>query len=878
MQQFSAVRVLAALLTAFFLSLLAACGGGSTTTTPIPARIVLSPTTVSLNEGDVTTISAIAQSSTGSTIAADITFSSSNSSIATVSTGGSICGGVWDASFITCKATIGQPGVGQATITASSGGVTATLKVYVHERVDRVVVTPVGDCVTMGQIVSTTTFAYSTSAPGCSPAAPCDITSTVGPITVSSNDLTVVANSAGVEPTFDPATNSPTYTSGGTITGSKGQTCNLSNFSVGGASGIEPTYSPVTNSPTYTSGGSISGTAGQTCNLANFNGVTGATATVALTSANTIATGTRLTITAEGSGGTSPPTTATLSNGSATCSGTANVITALTTSSGLGLSVVGAAATVTLTGTNAINSGTQLTVTASGYGATTPPTTATLSNGTATCSGTANVITALTGVGTFTAQNPGLTTIFGTVSGVNSVAVPYQTCPAIYLQVHDADSSNTVFLMNPGSTQKLTADVYDSKGQYIKPTLTWGSSLNASATVAPGTTGNNPATITAVAPGTASITATCATPTCNKNLPAQYSFNVVTAAVAGTASTTVYAASTDSLSLVPIPTSTNVAGTAITLPHLPNSIIADSKGANVYLGSSSGLMIFNVAAGTASTVAVNGIIEGISADGNYIVLSDPVTNAINYVSIAALSVPFTQTGETTTSAAFTPDSTLSEWLTGNQLGVVIPGIYNNISMLAYTGDGVDISAPGGLTYITSSSAHEIHVLATCNQAEVQVPPLVANSPTLIKAIPNGAGAVAADSPAIDVVTTGPVAAGCPPVVPNSVASYDMNAGPFNAQQIFMSPSSANAWIVSDLPDLLTFNFANFAPAAIPLTGGAVAYSGGVTPDSSRVYVGTTDGTVHRIDVASNTDVQQIVVGLKDPSGAATVPNLVYVLP
>src|ERR1019366_10488298 len=118
----------------------------------------------------------------------------------------------------------------------------------------------------------------------------------------------------------------------------------------------------------------ITGSAGQTCSLSNFNGVTGATASVALTGTNTIASGTHLTITSEGSGGITPPTTATLGNGTATCSGTANVITALNTNIGLGFSVVGAAANVTLTGANTIAAGTHLNVTASGYGATTPPT------------------------------------------------------------------------------------------------------------------------------------------------------------------------------------------------------------------------------------------------------------------------------------------------------------------------------------------------------------------------------------------------------------------------------------------------------------------------------------------------------------------------
>ncbi|MGA2653308.1 MAG: FG-GAP-like repeat-containing protein [Terracidiphilus sp.] len=80
---------------------------------------------------------------------------------------------------------------------------------------------------------------------------------------------------------------------------------------------------------TYTSGGSISGTAGQTCTLSSFNGGgTGETAIVTLTGNNSIASGTSLIISEPGSGlqsFTSSPTSATLGNGSATCSGTATI-------------------------------------------------------------------------------------------------------------------------------------------------------------------------------------------------------------------------------------------------------------------------------------------------------------------------------------------------------------------------------------------------------------------------------------------------------------------------------------------------------------------------------------------------------------------------
>ena len=772
MQRVLAVRSLAVTAALLLLNFLAACGGNGTTT-GVPTQIVLSPTILSLNKLAVVALSATAEDAAGGTVAADLSFASSNNNVATVSTGGLVCGGVWDnlATPVNCN-----PGaVGQVTITVSATAypsVTATATVYVHLQVDQVQAVLANGCTTMGQPINVSGLAFSTTAPGCSLAAPCNITSTVGPFTFGSNDALVAASSAGIVTTYNSSTGTPTYVSGGTIMGSQGQTCDLS----------------------------------------NFNGVTGATATVALTGANIIASGTQLTITAPGRGATIPPTSATLSNGTATCSGTATVNTAIT-------------------------------------------------------------------AGVLTAQDPGATTVFASVSGVNSVGARYLTCPVYSVVVQDASSSNMSFTLAPQGTQNLTAVVYDTNKQYITPTLTWGSSSTATAGVATGTSGNNPATVTAVTGGTAYITAACSYPDCNRAVPPEYSQNVVTIHVTQPSSTTVYAASTNSTSLVPINTASDTVGTAITLPYTPNSIIASPSGANVYLGSGTALMAVAVSTGTVTTSSASGTIVAISPDGSYLLLSNNSDDTITYFDLSNGSVSANTPGATS-SSAYTPDSKSNQAVLANsnqvQLGLET-GPTGKLT-LPSNGTAMDISGQGGLTYFTSASGAAIYAYSTCNQTLARM--FAATSPTLIKSLPNGTGAVAAESPDIDVIATpSSLNPGCPITITQStINGYNLGAGSFTAKQILVSTDATHAYLVTNLPKLLSFDVPTLTPGSASLAGGAIAYNGGITLDGSRVYLGTSDGTVHVIVTSSMTDSAQVAVGLKDANGNATPPNLVAVVP
>lgn len=774
MQRVFSLRIFV-LLTAAILALMAlpGCGGGGGTSTSKVTSVVLSPTSLSLNEGGVSQLSAVALNSAGTVVAADISFTSSNTNIATISSGGLICGGIWDSSIINCNATQGQGGVGQVTITATATAynVTATMTVYVHERVDQVKCVISGSCTSMGQPVSLYGKAYSTSAPGCSPASPCDITDTVGPFGFGTNNATIAASSSGIVSTYSSTTNTPVYLSGGTITGSKGQTCDLT----------------------------------------DFNGTIGATATV------------------------------------------------------------------TLTGKNTIAANTQLTITAPGYGASTPPTSATLSNGTATCSGTASVQTSIT-AGAMTAQQPGATTLVATVAGVNSPGAPYTTCGVASITVHETGGSQTSFSLTPPNTQSLTADVIDTAGQSIAPTLTWGSSSIAVATVAATTGTSNAATVTAVAGGTANITATCSYPDCNIGLSPEYSQNSVTAAVTPSANTTVYAASTNSTMLVPISTNGNAVGTAVTLPYKPNSIVADPAGKVVYLGSSGGLMALTTGSTSPSTSSVTGTILAISPDGNYLLVSDGPNNAVDYFSISSGTLVDNKQGVTANSSAYTPDSKFNEWVNNSILAFGYQDGYLYSQTPAKAPSFLDFGAQGALSYVTSASGGQVTLYSTCNATTAQT--LVGTAPSLIQQIPNGTGAVAVDPPNVDVITTPtPLNAGCPITTSSTLTTHDLGVGSFTPEQLLVSQDSSTAWILAtNLSSVVGFNLSTSTPTSVALAGSATPLSGGLTSDGTQLWVGASDNKVHIIYTGSSNDGAQVSPNLTDSNGNATAPNLVTVLP
>jgi len=677
MRHFSVAQGAAAFIAILCLGLLVSCSGTSTPANPVTS-VVMIPTSVSMNVGQVAKITGVTKNYAGNTIVADVSYSSSNPSQITISPSGYICAGVWDANFINCNALPGQTGVGQATITATSGSIKATAPVFAHLQVDQISVNPPTGCASVGTTPAYQATVYNTTAPGCSPAIPCDITPTVGSISFYSTDYLVMSNN--------------------------------------------------------------------------------------------------------------------------------------------------------------------------------------------------------TTTGVLTALQPGSTSIYASVAGLNSVPQPALVCPVVSIQVHDAASSNTTFNLAATNTQALVADVIDSNGVAIMPAITWSSVPAGVASVTVGTsTSTNSATVTANTAGTAIITATCSTPDCNRNLSPQYSQNLATVNVSGTTTTTVYAASTSSLTLMPIASSTNTVGTAINLPYLPNSIFSNSAGTKLYLGSATGIMTVDVltAGVTVSTAAVGQILAA-SPSGQYLLVSDSVSGYLYLFDTSRTASILTQS-VTATAAAFTPDSKSVSFLAPNQqlyYDTAYPT--SGVVTLPYAPNAIDVSSQGGLTYITSSALGGIDVRATCNQSDWQT--LAATAPTLVAHLPNGTGAVAADSPALDVVTTATIPTGCPPTPQSTVNAYNLGYGPFTANQMFISPDSSRAWVLSNLNAVIGLNLSTLTPFSVSLANGAQPLSGGIMIDGSMVYVGGTDNNVHAINVSNGTDSAQIGPGLKDANGNVVAPNLVLVLP
>lgn len=616
-------------------------------------------------------------------------YATTNNQLADISPTGQLCAGTWNrntgggiADYTYCYFPNPAPSTGGlpysvAYITATANSITSNpVAVYIHAPVTAInlVATPLS----------------STSSSGLPSVSLQQCFSQNQQAQLNAESCYAVTDSNGVTHQYELCAPS-SVTSNFACTGGAQPSPNI--IASGNFSGTTAGGGSVTGS-LYISGGAITGSAGQTCNVSNFNnGSSGASATLQLTGSNAVAAGTPLIMVSGGSGATAPPTQATLSNGSATCSGTIQL------SQIVGLrgqycyltnfnnGSAGATATVTLTGDNTIAGGSPLAITDGGMGATSAPTQALLTSGTAHCAGQAALSSvALTpvpscgsAIGTLsfqvgdtsiatinattnviTAQQPGTTAITATIAQSSSSAGYFSTCPPASIKVSLANGADKGVVAQ-GVTQNLTTTVLDTQGNPIN-----GLNLKYESTNPIDISATSSGTISTIFPGVASVYAICEPGTCNPSpineiglngTGLSLASNPVDITVPGTAGFyAFFAAPGQSQYFYPVEVLTGNPGATTRMPYVPNSMVMDQGGNNLYFGSYRELMVYSASGGglTRQDPSVPGVVLAVSPNDSQVLINDQVRGLFYlYNTSSGTSSSFGGMG---VAASWTPDS------------------------------------------------------------------------------------------------------------------------------------------------------------------------------------------------------------------------------
>jgi hypothetical protein len=501
--------------------------------------------------------------------------------------------------------------------------------------------------------------------------------------------------------------------------------------------------------------------------------------------------------------------------------------------------------------------------------------------------------------GAATAQQPGSTTITATISQSSTAtnAGYFSTCPPASITLANPNSSSNTINVAVNTLQPLTATVRDTNGIVITGlTLEFNSTTPQTIPAAVGS-------VTPLFPGSADITAVCQPATCNPSPFNQIGLygngkaitsNPITINTPGTSSTVLYMGSTGSDYLAFRDFTTNQTSTLIKLPFVPNSMVMNQAGTEIYLGSPQGLMSVATASNTVSAAnqLIPGTVLSVSPDGSTLVVTDPTRQTISLVSTASNAVT-TSYGGVGTSASWSPDdqavyittttdmvlthSTFTDWQTSTA-----DEIYTGVTVTVPS-VGAYFAGPkftDGRSYCPAST-----VTATGNPPNVDnlFIPLVDEKAAITDQIAAttdgkhilGAHAAGAASTLTDLDVTLPTNAGCPippatqPAPGYFTSTFTMQplAGinAFSITGVEPSTNSAAAFVTYTLPTGATSGGGAiplyFPPPSgsgtvqlLPLGNGATAasapVSGVFSTDNFTFYVGTggADGTSADNDV------------------------------
>ena len=481
--------------------------------------------------------------------------------------------------------------------------------------------------------------------------------------------------------------------------------------------------------------------------------------------------------------------------------------------------------------------------------------------------------------GLITAANPGKNNIYAQVRNTTSSPYAFATCAVKSLSLHLLNSTDTSYTVDKATTQTLAIDVTDTKGKSISIS---GARLNYSSNVKGIVSVDQNGLASNIAPGSAGIVVSCAPSTCNTGYNSVFS-NVVTANVNGTGTPQVLVANSAGTSLVPIDTSTNTVGTALTLPYTPNSLVYANTGTKAYLGSGTTLMAYDPNASTITSISnLPGTVQAVSNDAQLVVIYDSTQNTVSVFNASSSSVRdrFTVTGvpnpcKTATSdlcphASFTPDSQTAYIVAGSNLYVSTPSSTLKTIPLGTAANDVAVTAQGSFVFVANADASVVPY-ATCNNSKISGNTVTASAALQrILSSVDGSTLYGIAPPNLNIIAPSTNAVGCVPSLTDPLSSVDLGQGAFNVQQMLRSTRGDRLYFLTGGNTIVGYDKGTNAGFAIGLSGSANGLSGGVTSDGSKVYVGGSDNLVHIVDATTKAETGTVTVSF--------TPDLVAVRP
>ncbi len=259
-----------------------------------------------------------------------------------------------------------------------------------------------------------------------------------------------------------------------------------------------------------------------------------------------------------------------------------------------------------------------------------------------------------------TAEQPGTTAITASVAGSGSSAGYFSSCPPASISLALSNGSTSGIIAS-GTTENLQTKVTDT---YNNPIA--GLALSYQSTNPIDISASNAGTITTSYPGVASIYAVCQPPSCNPapideigeyGTGLSISSNPVTVTTQGTASDYVwFAAPGQSQYFVPVDLLSNTVGSTVHLLYVPNSMVMDRLGTDLFFGSDYGLTIYNILSGvTTVNTSYPGVVLAVSPDDSTVLINDQ-SRQIFYLYSVSSNTATAYTGGLGNAAAWTPDS------------------------------------------------------------------------------------------------------------------------------------------------------------------------------------------------------------------------------